>query len=237
MAVCFVLRLFLTFAAALKVFVRPTVIGRPENIPTEGPVIFAFNHQAPPFDIVAYFGALKTRKDLAFLATSGLFIWPVGPILKWMGHIPVRRGTEAAKDAADAGTTSLRAGAAIAISFEGGSSPADGLRYPKKGTARMAQETGAAVVPVIGVGLDRVKPRGTSVLHWRFGQRYVIMIGQPVPRPEDPDLTGLSAEEVEAAKKAWRDAMSDNLYQVATEMVKEGTVILAEQDGAALAKA
>ena len=118
MKVCFVLRLMLTFAAITHIFARPTVIGRPDNIPTEGQVIFFCNHRSL-FDVIAVFGALKTRRDIAFLATAGLFVWPFGTILRWMGHIPVFRGTAAAIEATDTGVIYLRVGAAVVIFIEG----------------------------------------------------------------------------------------------------------------------
>jgi 1-acyl-sn-glycerol-3-phosphate acyltransferase len=190
-----IVRYFLTFAASLQIFVRAEVIDR-DNVPPGGPVIIAANHRSI-FDPIALFGALKKRRNVAFMAAAGLFKVPVlGSILRWFGAIPVARGTDAAIQASDTGITLLRVGAAVAAFIEGRISKTGELLEPKKGVAYMAFATGAPVVPAAIVGTERVKRPGTPLWRWSFTKRYVIVFGPKIAVPEldhEPDASDRSA--------------------------------------------
>jgi 1-acyl-sn-glycerol-3-phosphate acyltransferase len=178
-----VCRWILTALASVGLFVRPRVIGR-ENIPKQGAVIFASNHRSV-FDPIALFGALKRRRDIAFMAKAELFkFWPARALLGWLGTIPVRRGTTAAVEASEAGVAVLRAGGAVAAFIEGKVSTTGELLRAKSGVAYMALETGADVVPVAMVGTENVKRPSWPWWRWGFMKRYVIVIGKPIPAPK-----------------------------------------------------
>ena len=65
----------------------------PERIPETGPVILAANHPASILDAILL--AMHTRRQIHFLAKSGLFRnRVVGALLWWLGAIPVYRASE-----------------------------------------------------------------------------------------------------------------------------------------------
>ncbi len=65
----------------------------PERIPETGPVILAANHPASILDAILL--AMQTRRQIHFLAKSGLFRNRlVGALLWWLGAIPVYRARE-----------------------------------------------------------------------------------------------------------------------------------------------
>ena len=189
-----VFRWILTALASIGLFVRPRVIGR-ENIPKQGAVIFASNHRST-FDPIALFGALKTRRDVAFMAMAELFkLRPVRLLLVWLGTIPVHRQTAAAPEASDAGITVLRAGGAVAAFIEGKISETGELLKAKGGVAYMALATGADVVPIAMVGTENVKRLDWPWWRWGYMVRYIIAIGEPIPAPKlDHEPTPLDRE-------------------------------------------
>lgn len=182
MVACWIIRCFLTLAACLQIFVRARIIGR-ENVPDYGPVIVTGNHPTI-FDPIAVFGALKKRRDVAFMTAAGFFkFWPFGVFLRWLGHIPVARGTDAAIQASETGIWMLGAGACVVVFYEGRTDGGRELLPPKKGVAYMVDKSGAPVVPFAVVGTERVKPPGTGFWRWNFMRRYCIIFGQPIQRP------------------------------------------------------
>jgi 1-acyl-sn-glycerol-3-phosphate acyltransferase len=189
---CWLMRLPLVFAAWLKVFVRPEVFGRDEQtVPKEGAVLYAVNHPSTIFDIFAVFGALRRRRDVAFMAKADLFrAFLLGAFLSWLGHIPVERRTKEereagiesarARAASDLAVTYIRAGAAMVVYYEGRSDGGEQLLEPRGGVAYIAAKTGVPVVPVSLVATNLVKPAGSPLWKWSFGRRYVVVFGRPI---------------------------------------------------------
>lgn len=173
-----IIRFFLRLGAVLRIFVRVRVTNR-SAVPKYGPVIVCANHPST-VDPVLLFGAL--RRNVAFFAKSGLFKTPVvGHVMRWMGHIPVFRGTDAARDSLIYGTRVLQNDGLVGIFLEGGCSVNGHMRSPKGGMALMAFATGATVVPVGIVGTNDVKnPNGGGFRLWR---RVQINVGEPVRAP------------------------------------------------------
>ena len=132
-----------------------------ENIPREGGLIVAANHQSyfDPFWIAAPFS-----RRLRFLAWDAVFGWPVlGPLIRMLGAWPLQTQKSDAR-AIRQSVGWLRGGGALVIFPEGGRCFADGKMLPlKPGAARLALETGVAVLPVTIRGGHRVWPRD-----WRY---------------------------------------------------------------------
>jgi 1-acyl-sn-glycerol-3-phosphate acyltransferase len=168
----------LSLIARLQIFVRASVTDR-GNVPRHGAVLVCPNHQSlldPPL----VFGAL--RRNAAFLAAGGLFRQRgFGDLMRWMGHIPVQRGTSAAREAIDAGEAVLKGGGVVVL-FPEGKCSLDGILLPAKlGMAEMAFRTYTPVVPVGLVGINRVLPLGSR---WpRLGRRVEINFGTPMYPP------------------------------------------------------
>jgi putative phosphoserine phosphatase/1-acylglycerol-3-phosphate O-acyltransferase len=175
-----------------------------EHVPDQGPVVLAANHRSY-FDVAALaVVAARLGRPVRFLAKRQLFGAPLlGSLARAIGGIPVDRdgrGAEAVRTAESA----LRAGEVVLILPQGtiprGEAFFDPVLQGKTGAVRLAQATGAALVPVGIWGTDRVWPRSAYVPD-------VTRVLDPVPvrvrvGPALPPGTGLVAEETVALMAA-----------------------------------
>ena len=128
-----------------------------ENIPREGGLVVAANHQTyiDPFWVAAPF-----KLPLRFLAWDAVFGWPVaGHIMRWLGAWPLQVNKSDAR-AYRRSVQWIKRGGALVIFPEGGRGRSDGKLQPlKPGAVRLALETGAPVLPVTIRGGHRVWPK------------------------------------------------------------------------------
>lgn len=162
---------------------RIEVVGR-ENVPATGPLIVAANHHNSIVDAMILIATFD--RPLRVLANAPLFRHPlIGPFLRAMGGLPVRRRQEAGDDPEKnrtlfaATTEALGRGAAIAIFPEGRTQPEPALQEVRTGAARMlltaeATHAGGPRVALLPVGLVFDRP-GT----FRSG-RALVLIGPPL---------------------------------------------------------
>lgn len=163
---------------------RPRVTGR-EHVPERGPVLLASNHLSA-FDTILI-PSFSPRK-VQFLAKASLFANPIG---RWffthIGAIPVRREAGSATQAAlEAGMQVLAAGQVFAV-FPEGTRSRDGRLYRgRSGAAFMALESGATVVPVGLIGINRafVDPATGKPAHAE------IRFGAPIDLSDLAELPG-----------------------------------------------
>jgi 1-acyl-sn-glycerol-3-phosphate acyltransferase len=151
-----------------------------ENVPSEGGVIIASNHQTY---IDPFWLSLKIKRPIRYLAWSAAFRWPVvGRCLTWFGAWPLAlEGSDPA--AIRRSLQWLREGGAMVIFPEGGRSTATGaLERFKAGAVRLALEANVPILPVTIKGGNRVWPRG-----WRVPRcSKVVVIYHPLYHPEPP---------------------------------------------------
>lgn len=181
----------------LQLPLRPllTLLARPrwsgtENIPFTGPVIACGNHLSP-FDAFGY-GHLLQASGIAprFLAKESLFRVPVlGPLLRAIRQIPVRRGTSRSGDALTDARAALGRGELIMI-FPEGTYTRDPELWPMRGhlgAARLALATGAPLLPIATWGGRALWPVGSPFPRPRPGRRVEMLVGEPmtVARRED----------------------------------------------------
>jgi 1-acyl-sn-glycerol-3-phosphate acyltransferase len=147
-----------------------------ENIPQQGAVIIAANHQTylDPFWICC-----QVKRPVRFLAWDAAFNWPVvGTCLRLFGAwplqlegsdpTPIRRSLQW-----------IREGGAVVIFPEGGRGNPDGTtRKFKAGAVRMALEAGVPILPVTIRGGNLVWPLGNRFP--RVGQRVEIIYHPPI---------------------------------------------------------
>jgi putative phosphoserine phosphatase/1-acylglycerol-3-phosphate O-acyltransferase len=165
-----------------------------ENIPASGPVLLAANHRSY-FDVAAIgLVAARLRRPVRFMAKQEVFDAPiVGRLARALGGIPVERGSKSSdpmRQAAD----SLRAGEVVIVLPQGtiprGADFFDPVLRGRTGTARLAAQTGAPVVPLGLWGTERVWPRSSKVPNMTALQhppKVTVRVGPPVPLGlEDP---------------------------------------------------
>ncbi len=164
----------------LTLLFRPKVTGL-RNVPQSGPVIIASNHLSFSDSI---FMPLVVPRKVTFLAKSEYFTSPgiKGFIKKItfiaLGQVPVdRSGGRRSEAALLTGLDLLSEGACIGIYPEGTRSPDGKLYRGRTGIARMAIESGAAIVPVAMFNTAEIQPTGQVVPKVR---RVEMIFGEPL---------------------------------------------------------
>lgn len=145
---------------------RPKVKGL-RNVPGKGPVIIASNHLSFSDSI---FMPLVVPRKVTFLAKSEYFTSP-GPkgLLKKLtfialGQVPVdRSGGRRSEAALLTGLKILAEGNCLGIYPEGTRSPDGRLYKGRTGIARLAIESGAAIIPVAMSNTDKIQPTGKVI--------------------------------------------------------------------------
>ena len=164
----------------LTLLFRPKVTGL-RNVPHTGPVIIASNHLSFSDSI---FMPLVVPRKVTFLAKSEYFTSPgiKGFIKKItfiaLGQVPVdRSGGRRSEAALLTGLSLLGAGDCIGIYPEGTRSPDGRLYKGRTGIARLAIESGAAIVPVAMFNTAEIQPTGQVVPKVR---RVEMIFGEPM---------------------------------------------------------
>ncbi len=164
----------------LTLLFRPKVTGL-RNVPHTGPVIIASNHLSFSDSI---FMPLVVPRKVTFLAKSEYFTSPgiKGFIKKItfiaLGQVPVdRSGGRRSEAALLTGLSLLSAGDCIGIYPEGTRSPDGRLYKGRTGIARLAIESGAAIVPVAMFNTAEIQPTGQVVPKVR---RVEMIFGEPM---------------------------------------------------------
>ena len=155
----------LIYTTLLKVLYRPTAIGV-ENIPEDGPVIFAGNHRHA-FDPVVVM--THTKRIVHYMAKESLFKGLHGIIFKHIGLIKVYR-TKNNPEAVQAAVELLKQGGTLGIFPEGTRNKTEDmlLRF-KHGAVRIAQASNSKIVPFAIKGEYKL-----------FRKKLVIEFGKPV---------------------------------------------------------
>lgn len=152
-----------------------------ENVPKDGPVIFAANHVSfydPPA-----IGAMMHR-DINYFARDTLFKGLFGKGLVAIGTIPVARENAEVKSL-KAIFKSLKAGGAVAIYPEGTRSPDGQLNEPQPGAGMIACKSGATIIPTRLFGTYEAYNRDQKLP--KIGGHIHISYGKPIqPTEIDP---------------------------------------------------
>ncbi len=150
------------------------------NIPLQGPVIYASNHQSnldPPA-----IGCLVWDRPFIALARVGLFKFkPFAWMIRLPGAIPLRRGRGDAQ-AIRAAIDQLNAGGCV-LMFPEGTRSTDGTVGPfKAGFLVLVKRTKAPVVPVAVEGAYDIWPIGQRLP--RLRGRIKVQAGRAIPADE-----------------------------------------------------
>jgi 1-acyl-sn-glycerol-3-phosphate acyltransferase len=159
---------------------RPRIVGI-ENVPEEGPVIFASNHLSFADSM---FLPLVVDRHIVFLAKSEYFTgagikgWFNRIFFRGVGQVPIdRSGGKASEASLEAGLGVLGVGKQLGIYPEGTRSPDGRLYRGRTGVARLILEAGVTVVPVAMIDTDKVMPLGSKMPRVR---RIGVVFGEPL---------------------------------------------------------
>ena len=158
-----------------------------ENIPNEGPVILVGNHRSYFDPAVMAMVVAKSGRTVRFLGKKEVFDVPLfGSLAKAMGGIRVDRGS-GSDEPLDAAIAALAGGEMVAIMPQGTIPRGPAFFEPELkgrwGAARLAQLSGAPVIPVGLWGTERVWPRSArvpNVLNVVEPPRVSALVGVPV---------------------------------------------------------
>ncbi len=163
----------------LRFGLRWTIDGA-SNIPDAGPVIVASNHISYLDPLTLAYVVDRRGRRIRYLAKAELFdVTMLGPLLRFAHQIPVNRGRPDSAGALSAAVDALARGECVGVYPEGTISPDLEPMRAKSGTARLALESGAAVVPVGLWGTHRIMMKGRKP-RWRWGVAQVAVVGEPV---------------------------------------------------------
>jgi 1-acyl-sn-glycerol-3-phosphate acyltransferase len=159
------------------------IVDGAENIPREGPAVIATNHIGYLDFVFSGYAARDQKRLVRFLAKKEIFDKKgVGWLMRKMRHIPVDR-FGAAHQSFDAAVAALRSGEIVGMFPEATISPSFVPRPGKNGAVRMAQESGAPLIPAAVWGTHRILTK------WRpknFQRKVAIMVNIGKPLDLDP---------------------------------------------------
>lgn len=156
-----------------------------ENVPLQGSVILAGNH---PSYLDPVLVLLPIKRTVRFMAWDALFRVPVlGSIIRAMGAFPVDLRKGKGETAFIEARRILLEGNALGIFPEGQRSEKGPMGELKTGTARLAIETGAPIVPITIGGASRAWPK------WKLlpkPAKIVVRFHQPITLDTERRLQG-----------------------------------------------
>jgi 1-acyl-sn-glycerol-3-phosphate acyltransferase len=195
-----------------------------ENIPREGAVILAANHLSEFDPLVIAHYVYEAGRWPQYLAKASLFRIPLlGSFLRWVGQIPVYRGTADASKALDAAAAALKAGDGVII-YPEGTTPKEGDLWPgrgKTGVARLYLSTGAPVVPLVTWGSQRLFDPRTRKMRVLPGTPVTVLAGPPVDLSKWADAQATAAN-LQAITEEIMAAVRDLLSEARGEPVPAG---------------
>jgi 1-acyl-sn-glycerol-3-phosphate acyltransferase len=162
-----------------------------ERIPATGGAVLAMTHFGyMDFALVEWLTWRTNRRHIRFLATKGAFDKPlIGWLLRSMRHISV--DMDAGRDAYTLAVDALRSGELVGVFPEGGVSASFTVRELKTGSARMAREAGAPILPIVVWGGQLLRTKNhRATLREAFRAPIRVAVGTPiaVSATDDPVL-------------------------------------------------
>jgi 1-acyl-sn-glycerol-3-phosphate acyltransferase len=160
----------------LRIGIRIRVEGR-HHVPRRGPVILASNHRSFLDSLVI---PLVVPRRVTFVAKAEYFDDPKSAwFFRGVGQIPIRReGGSASQRALESAMDVLRAGGVFGIYPEGTRTRDGYLHRGHTGVARLALQSGVAIIPVGLVGTDEVQPIDSRLP--RLFRRVSVRFGEPI---------------------------------------------------------
>jgi 1-acyl-sn-glycerol-3-phosphate acyltransferase len=159
--------------------IRFTITGA-EHVPRSGGAVMVINHTGYMDFTYAGYAAVPARRFVRFMAKESVFTHKIsGPLMRAMKHIPVDRTAGAASYGQ--AVRYLRAGEIVGVFPEATISRSFELKGFKNGAARMAQEAGVPLLPVVIWGSQRIWTKGHPKRLGRTNVPISIAVGEPIP--------------------------------------------------------
>jgi len=157
-----------------------------ENLPSSGPAIVASNHVGYVDFAFVMLAPPRPRREMAFLTRGDLFERRlVGPALRMLGQIPVDQHGDPAL-AMRAAEEHLAAGGIVGLHPEGTINPTFLPLQGKSGAVRLAQRTGAPIVPTAVWGSQRLLTKWRPARIPERGIEVRVIYGEPFTAPAGP---------------------------------------------------
>lgn len=150
-----------------------------EHVPRQGGAVMVINHTGYMDFAYAGYATLRARRFVRFMAKESVFRHRIsGPLMRGMRHIPVDRAAGAASYGQ--AVRYLRTGEIVGVFPEATISRSFELKGFKNGAARMAQEAGVPMLPVVIWGSQRVWTKGHPRRLGRTNVPIQIAVGEPM---------------------------------------------------------
>ena len=164
-----------------------------EHVPRVGGAVMVINHTGYMDFTYAGYAARPARRFVRFMAKDSVFTHKVsGPLMRAMKHIPVDRSAGAASYGH--AVRYLREGEIVGVFPEATISRSFELKAFKNGAARMAQEAGVPMLPVVIWGSQRVWTKGHPKRLGRTNVPISIAVGEPIPVVRDENIDEATAK-------------------------------------------
>ncbi len=164
-----------------------------EHVPRTGGAVMAINHIGYLDFTFAGLTARPAGRLVRFMAKQEVFDHRItGPLLRGMRHIPVDRAGAAA-DSYQAAVKALAAGEIVGVFPEATISQSFELKAFKTGAARMAQEAGVPLLPVVVWGSQRILTKGRKKDLTR-GTPVRLVVGEAYAVAPDADPLAVTAD-------------------------------------------
>jgi 1-acyl-sn-glycerol-3-phosphate acyltransferase len=166
---------------------RITYLGE-ENVPEHGGAVIAINHTSYIDWLPSALAMHHRHRRLRFMIKAEMqHVKIVSFLIKHSGTIPVDRGAGA--DAYAMAVQRLREGELVGVYPEATISRSFELKEFKTGAARMAQETGVPIIPVIVWGAQRMWTKDHPRNLGRNKVPITVLVGAPLRAADDMAAT------------------------------------------------
>jgi 1-acyl-sn-glycerol-3-phosphate acyltransferase len=158
-----------------------------QHFPREGGMLVAANHLSyADWPAMSLFVHEAGRYPAFMIKSSAFDVKLVGPFLRVLGQLPVRRGEADAANVLKVAEQALAAGECVII-YPEGTATRDPDQWPmvaKTGVARLALATGVPVIPVAQWGAQEILPYGEVKPHAVPRKLVRMLAGPPVDLSE-----------------------------------------------------
>ncbi len=158
-----------------------------QHFPQHGGILVAANHLSyADWPAMSLFVHQGRRYPVFLIKASAFDVKLIGPFLRILGQLPVRRGEADAARVLKEAERALTAGEAVVIYPEGTATrdPAGWPMLARTGVARLALATGVPVIPVAQWGAQEILPYGSTKPHLAPRKTVRMLAGPPVDLTE-----------------------------------------------------